>query len=152
MFVPIYKGSAGHALVCIICSQVTPIDDASARGLLLRHLGSEDVRLYESPHMQSAAERIGAARILMAYLQSDQCRDDLEPMVTAEMSEALIEARLNHCMAWRLSQELAIPFSDAEVIMHEDRFRPAFYVDDDLQVRVDAVDLDRKIASTRRQA
>ena len=161
MFVPVYKGSAGYATLCTICSHISPIDDEKARITLLRYLGEEEDRLYMSRHMQTASARLKAAQVLMAYLNSDQCKADVGSMVTSEMdvgsmvtsemSEDLVQIRLHHCMAWRLAEAEKIPFTDAEVVIFEDCFNPAHYVDEALNVLVDPATLDRKITSIRTQ-
>lgn len=152
MFVPVYKGSAGHVTVCTICSNVTSVDDHTARLTLLRFLGSEDTRLHLSPYMQTAEARIRAAKILVSYLSSGECERDVESMVSDSMSEDLVQVRVNYCMAWRLSQEMQISLPNAEEIVYEDQFRPGFYVDEELRVKVDVDDLDRKIGHARQQA
>jgi hypothetical protein len=152
MFIPVYRGSSGYAIACLLCSHITPIDDEAARIHLLRGLGDEYSRLYKSPHLQTAAARFTAARALMPYTDSGECQADVKRLAGPEPTEEKLAGLLKHCLSWRLSQAMGIPMADAEVIIYEDAFPYGRYVDGAGNALVDAAELDLKIQHVRAQA
>lgn len=152
MFIPVYKGSSGHAIVCSLCSHTTPIDDDTARLHLLGGLGDEYSRLYRSPHMQSAAARYAAAHILAPYLSSGECEADVTRLTGRGTADEKVRMLIKHCMSWRLSQAMGLPMADAEQIVYEDAFPPGLYVAEDGVELVDRAELDMKIQHVQAQA
>lgn len=153
MFVPVYRGSGGHATVCEICDHIAQISDADARLLLLRHLGPEDSRLHVSPHLQSSDARVRVAREMLSYAASNVVDEHVAALRTQHDNLESMRVKVLHCIAWHLHQSLPCPMEDAEVIVYEDVFVAEFYVDPDTdRVLVDMADLDAKIAHVARQA